>query len=197
MLFQMRPMAEKGTSSFDGLLPPVEAVDRGRLQEVLGNGTQRLVKTEGHVPGLAREDHDDRRQFQAHVAIGEKGHQGQHQGRHEAQNWNALQDVQQGNEDLLGHVVLGRPVSIGEGEQEGYDVGQEATAKGVEGVLGKGPGGEVDAHRGAVHPRPFPGDFQHAEDQADEPQQEGQVHPPEFLIARDKSGRAAPYLLEG
>ena len=70
-----------------------------------------MVEAERHVPGLAGEDHDDGGQLEADVAVRKEGDEREHQARHEAEHGNALQDVEQRDEDALGRRDPWRPSS--------------------------------------------------------------------------------------
>ena len=119
--------------------PPAEAVERGDLDLLARDGPQRVVEAEGHVPGLAGEDHQHRRQLEAHVAVGERGDQREDQAGHEAEHRDALEDVQQGDEDALGDAVLGGPVAVDQREAEREHVGDEAAAEREERVARERP----------------------------------------------------------
>ena len=73
--------AHRGEGELDPFeaLPPVEAVDRGDVLLIGGNGAERVVEAEGHVPGLAGEDHEDGGELEADVVAREEGVEGEQQ----------------------------------------------------------------------------------------------------------------------
>ena len=69
IVFQTRPGMANGTSSRQKRCQPQSVKAARGLVEVARDGAQRLVEAEGHVPGLAGEDREDRREFDAeHLA---------------------------------------------------------------------------------------------------------------------------------
>src|SRR5664279_5995643 len=108
-------------------LPPVEVVDGTGLLELLWYGLERIVETERHVPCLSRKDHEYCSKFQSSVAAGKDRYQCQHDAWHEPQDGDALQDVQNGDKQSLGQLVLGRPVSIHNSEEEGDAVSSQSS----------------------------------------------------------------------
>ncbi len=72
MVFHTRPGMANGTSSRQNVCQPVRWKLIDALLQVRRHGAQRLVHAEGHVPGLAGEDREDRRQFQPHHLAGEQ-----------------------------------------------------------------------------------------------------------------------------
>ena len=137
------------------LLEPAEAVEGGGLLQILGEGFEALVEAEGHVPGLAGDDEQHRRQLQAHVAAGEQGEHDQQDRRQEGQQGDALEDVQDGHQDPLSNGILGGPVGHHQGEGEGQGIGGDGADEGEQQVLGQGPGAQGDLHRVALHGGPL------------------------------------------
>ena len=64
MVFHTRPGMANGTSSRQKRCQPIRWKRIGRFLEVGRHGLQRLVHAERHVPGLAGEDREDRRELQ-------------------------------------------------------------------------------------------------------------------------------------
>ena len=79
-----------------------------------GNGAQRLVETEGHVPGLAGEDREYGGEFSAQDPAGCQGHEEHDRDRDESQDRDRLQDIEQRDQQLLRTLALGRPRRVGQ-----------------------------------------------------------------------------------
>ena len=88
------------------------------LIEVARHGAQRLIEREGHVPGLAREDREDRRALGAKRASGKRPGEDGDCEREKAQHGHRLQHVENGNEHHLRPAALGCERRIGEREEE-------------------------------------------------------------------------------
>src|SRR5207245_6271497 len=82
--------------------PRRPARDLARVAQRVGERLQGVVEGKRQVPRLRREDHQDRRQLEAHVARGEQRDEPEHQPGKEAQHGDALQDVEQRQEQPLG-----------------------------------------------------------------------------------------------
>ena len=107
-----------------GHLDPPEAHPWGKPEgarcfEQLGRDRpQRLVEAERHVPGLAREDGEDRRELRPENAIRRQRHEKDDGNRDEAEDRDRLKNVEQRQEQQLGPSALRRQGRIGEGEQQ-------------------------------------------------------------------------------
>ncbi len=107
---------------------------------------------------------------------GERGDQRQHQARHEAEHGDALEDVEERDQDALGDVILGRPVAVDQREDEREHVGDEAAREREEGVARQRQRREVDVDLRAEGPRPLDAHLAETEEQPREPHRDGEVH---------------------
>ena len=168
----------------EGDLQPAQALDPGQavgprdFVEAVRQRLQPLVEGEGEIPGLAGDDEDDGGQFQARVAVWEEAHHGQQDHGQEGQEGDALEDVQDGDEDPLRKGILGRPVGHGQAEADGDPQRHGSPHQRKKGVLGQGQGREIDLHHGALDRRPLLGHEDEAHDEADERHDDEKVHPP-------------------
>ena len=105
-------------------LPPREAIDGGGLAQVGRNRAQRVDETEGHVPCLSREDHDDRGELETDVAARKQRDEGEDKAGHEPEDRDALQDVEQREQHASGDAIPGGPITVDQREAEGNDVRQ-------------------------------------------------------------------------
>ena len=135
--------------------------DRGLIQ-VGGHGLQRLIHAERHVPGLAGEDREDRRQFQSQHLAGEQVHE-EHDGEgQEPQDRHRLQHVQHRHQDQRGPPAFGCGGAVGESEQqrgcqrrEHAQCGANRVFRQVHRVQGDfGGTGRVDPGQGAFRDMP-------------------------------------------
>src|SRR5207249_4880238 len=109
--------------------------------------------------------------------------------RHEAEDGDALQDVEQRHEHALRHLVFRRPVAVGQREEEREGVGEEAAREGVEGVARKRGGGEIDLHL-RVQRAPLAGERDEAEDDADQAEEKDEVEPSRADALEERGGFA-------
>ena len=100
IMFQMRPGIENGTSSCQKRCHVVRGKPRETSSRSRGHRAQRLVEAERHVPGLAREDREDRGQLGAQHAAGEQRHEERDRERKVAQHRHRLQDVEDRDQDI-------------------------------------------------------------------------------------------------
>lgn len=147
------------------VLEPV--ADTVRLQgfaQELGDGGDRLVDAEGHVPGLAGEDQEDRGQLDARRPAVEEGDEEVHRGREEAQNGHRLQDVQDGQEQPLQAPGEAGGGAVDQSEGQRQQAGRQHPQERAEGVIrqhsrvhrnrgGGGVGDDVAAIRGVQERR--------------------------------------------
>ncbi len=103
-----------------------------------GNGLERRVEAEGHVPDLSGEDEDDGTEFQAKLAGGKQGDHGEHDAGQKAEHRDGLEDVQNGDHEGFGALVVGGDVAVGEGESQAEHVSHRHAHQRVEGVNGQG-----------------------------------------------------------
>mmetsp|Transcript_21587 Transcript_21587/g.51171 ORF Transcript_21587/g.51171 Transcript_21587/m.51171 type:complete len:655 (+) Transcript_21587:263-2227(+) len=126
-------------------LPARELEDARGLLQLARHGAQRLVEAEGHVPGLAGEDGEQRRQLHTEQIAREQRDEGRHRDGLEAQDGNGLQDVQQRHQHLLGRLDLGGQHRKHAGEQHRGPEGDEHAQRGAQQVIGQV--GNVQAQR--------------------------------------------------
>ena len=100
------------------LLPAGEAKAARDFIEIGRHGAQRLVERKGHVPGLAGEDGEDRRQFRAQRVAGEEAEEEGHGEGEKAQDRHRLQDVEHRDQHHFGAPALGRERRVSEGEHQ-------------------------------------------------------------------------------
>ncbi len=98
-----------------------------------------MIEAERHVPRLAGEDHQHRRQFETDVARRENRVEGQQQAGQEAEDGDALEDVEQRDEDAFRSPVVSSPVAVDERETEQDAVGDQAARQRVERVARQRP----------------------------------------------------------
>ena len=91
------------------------------LVEVARNGLQRLVEAEGHVPGLAREDREDRRELHAEYLARKQRHEPDNGEGEEAEHRHRLQDVEERDQHQLRPPALGGERAVDEGEDQRGD----------------------------------------------------------------------------
>ena len=105
--------------------------------------------------------------------------QRENQPRHEAEHGNALQNVEQRDEDALGGAIFGGPIAVHQREQERDGVGEQAAREREERVAGQGPGGEIDFDGGAMHAGPFAAQIDQSEEQSRQCDDDQQIGPGE------------------
>ena len=92
--------------------PRRESERLGRFGEFVRYGSQRLIKAEGHVPSLARENRKNGREFRTEHAAGRERHEEHDRNRDESQNRHGLQDVEQRHQEFPGAFALRGPGRI-------------------------------------------------------------------------------------
>ena len=107
-----------GTSSCQKRIQGVSRNEPPASQSSIGQRAQRLVEAEGHVPGLAGEDHEHRREFGAEHAARHQRHEENERDREETQDRHRLQDVEHRYQQFFSARALGGPGRVGEREQQ-------------------------------------------------------------------------------
>ena len=125
-------------------LPGRQVESVGDLDEVGRHAAQRLVERKGHVPGLAREDREDRSRLIARDRSRKHVDEEHDKEGEETQDRHRLQDVEQRNQDLLGPFALGGQRRISEREDEREGERDEHPQRGAQGVIGQVGIGEAD-----------------------------------------------------
>ena len=125
-------------------LTATETDDRLRFAKISGNGLERGVKAEGHIPNLARENHDDRGQLQTKIAMRKNRDQAQSQDGKKTQDRNTLQNIDHRDENSLGHFGLGCHVSDDDGENEREAISDHPPHSGENRVVRKRLEREID-----------------------------------------------------
>jgi hypothetical protein len=135
-------------------LEPPELLPSGQVEAVRGfleigrDGLQRLVHAERHVPRLAGEDRENRREFQPQHFSGEQVHE-EHDGkRQEPEDRHRLQDVEDRDQDQPGPPAFCRGGGVGEGEQQRSDQRREHPQRGAYRVDRQFHRVEADRRRG-------------------------------------------------
>ena len=124
--------------------PGIEAEQPSCLLQFFRNRAQGLIEAEGHVPGLAGEDGEDRRELRAQNPPGRQ-RQEEHEGHgNEAQDGDRLEDIQQGHQKRAGARALGRPGRIAEGEQQREPQRDQHAQARPQRIAGQGGGIERD-----------------------------------------------------
>ena len=135
MVFHTRPGVANGTSSRQNRCQALRWKLSAASARSAGHRAQRLVQAERHVPGLAGEDREDRRQFQPHHLAGEQVHE-EHDGEgEEPQDRHRLQDVQHRDQHQPGPPAFRGGGAVGEGEQQRGDQRGEHPQRGAHGVV--------------------------------------------------------------
>jgi hypothetical protein len=93
------------------------------------------VEAERHVPGLAGENREDRREFGAQHTPGSKRHEEHDGDRDKTQDRHRLENIEHRNEDTFGLLVLRRQRRIGEGEQQRQRHGDEHAQRRARGIF--------------------------------------------------------------
>src|SRR5206468_2781327 len=91
----------KGQLHLQQGLAGIEPNDAGDLFEIRRHGLQRRIKTEGHVPDLAGENHDDAGQLKTRIGFGKQRNQHQYQPGKKTQHRYTLENIQQWNQQAL------------------------------------------------------------------------------------------------
>ena len=154
IMFQIRPGIAKGASSCQNFCQAVRRKPLGDLVEIARHGAQRLIETEGHVPGLAGEDREDRRAFRAEHRAGEQAEEKGHGKGQEAEDRHRLQNVEQRDQNHFGAPAFGGERRIGEGEDERGRHRREHAQRRAQRVIGQIPVGQID--RGFAGRAPSP-----------------------------------------
>ncbi len=123
-------------------LPGREPVAATRLFQIVRGGPERLVEAEGHVPGLAGEYCEDRRQLGAEFVVRKERHEEDDGEGQIAEHRHRLQDVEEGDEHPLRTPALRRRGCVGEGEEQRDGHGREHPQGRPQRVLGKNPRGQ-------------------------------------------------------
>src|SRR2546421_9178510 len=92
------------------------ARDLARVPQRLWQRLEGVVEGEREVPRLRREDHQDGRELEPHVAGREQRHQTEHEPGEKAEHRNALEDVEQRQQEPLGGWRLPRRPPEPQGE---------------------------------------------------------------------------------
>ena len=153
-----------------------------------------MIEAERHVPGLPGEDHYDRRDLQAGVAAGEQTNQCEHQAGHEAEDRDALQDVEERNENSLRNQILRRPISIRQREQQRADIGEQSARQRIEDVRRKRRRSEINVDRGPEF-APLAREREDAKNRADKSGEKEEVEPSDAAEALQKCCCVAPRFL--
>ena len=117
--------------------PPIEPEHRGRLMQLARQRRDRLVEGVGHVPGLRREDQQDGGQFGGRLLRQDRA-ETQKDHRQEGQDRDALQDVQEGDQDAAGGAAARGRIAIDQSEGEGQDVRRSHPRRRQQGIKGQG-----------------------------------------------------------
>jgi len=87
----------------------------------MGQHAQRLVEAERHVPGLAGEDREDRRELCAQYAAGKQQQEEGHGKRDVTEHRHRLQDVEHGHQQFFGAPAFGGQGAVEQGEDQRRD----------------------------------------------------------------------------
>src|SRR5439155_831190 len=118
------------------------------IAQRIGERLKRIVKGERQIPGLCREDHQDRRELETDVAGGEERHQPQHEAGQEPEHGDALEDVEHRQQHPLGGPRFGRRPAVAEREEVRDHERDHAAGERVQRVSRECGGTHVDLHRG-------------------------------------------------
>jgi len=121
--------------------------DLARVPQRLRQRLERVVKGERQVPRLRREDHQDRRELEPHIARREQRHQAEHEAGKEAQHRDALEDVEQRQQQPLGGAGLGGRPPVRQREEIGDHERRDAARQRIQRVTRQRRGAQVDLHR--------------------------------------------------
>ena len=119
----------------------------GRVAQRLGEALERVIEGEGEVPRLGREDHEDRGELEPDVPGREQGHEAQYEAGQEAEHGNALQDVEQRQQQPFRDARLRRRPAEPEREHVGDQQRDHTAREGEERVLRERDGAQVDVDR--------------------------------------------------
>jgi hypothetical protein len=128
-------------------LPDRKAEAAGGFIQVRRHRGKALVHGKGHVPGLAGENGEHHGELGADHPAGEQPEEEGDGERQEAEDRQALQDVENRNKHQAGTPAFGCPGGVGEGEQQGQGECREHAQRGAQRVAGQVPGIEMDRHR--------------------------------------------------
>ena len=87
------------------------------------------MKAEGHIPDLACKDHHDAGRLEPQLVVRRKGHEGQHDARHESQNGNRLQHVEHRNHHGLGPAIVRGDGAVNQREGQRQKISGEAAPR--------------------------------------------------------------------
>ncbi len=99
-------------------------IDARSLRELSRNALDRGIKTERHIPNLAREDQQNRTHLHANLPRRKQRHHRQHHPRQKTQHRNRLQNIQPGNHQRFNPLVVGRHISIADGKNQTKQIRQ-------------------------------------------------------------------------
>jgi hypothetical protein len=116
-------------------LPAIELVDRRRFLQLRGDGDERVVEAERHVPRLRGKDGEDARALDPEQAPWKKRQEPGHCDGEKSQHRNRLENVQQRQHDFAGANALGGDISVNERKQECERKGNEHSHHGPCGVI--------------------------------------------------------------
>ena len=117
-MFQMRPGTANGTSSRQNRIHGDSRNERATSVELHRHRPQRLVEAECHVPRLARENREHGGEFRAQHLARRQRQEEHDRHRDEAEDWNRLQNVEDGNEQLLRSLILSSERGVSQREPE-------------------------------------------------------------------------------
>ena len=124
--------------------PPRHSGQVSDCDQLGGNGLQRRLKREGHVPHLPSEDHEHRGQFQSEVRIGEQVNQPEYEPRQEPQNRDALQDIEQRSQNAFRTGDPRHGIAVEQGEHKRQTISPHAPRQTVQRVQRQVPRLKVD-----------------------------------------------------
>ena len=147
-------------------LPNREAEGARRLVQIVRHREQGLVEAERHVPGLAREDGEDRRALGTGDAVREKTQEERDRKGKIAQHRNRLQHVEERDEHDGEPTRLAGERAIQKRENERGDECRQHSEHGAQRVLGQVPG--IERNRGRLQNRDGCGHLPDAEDEGED-----------------------------
>ena len=98
------------------IAPIAHAKPAARLVEVARDGAQRLIEAESHVPGLAREDREDRGQLRPEHAAGKRRDEEYDRKGEVTEDRHRLKNVKERYQHHLGATAFAGQRRVGEGK---------------------------------------------------------------------------------
>ena len=135
IMFHTSAGMPNGTSSCQNRIQGESRKDSAASIELGRDRAQRLIEAERHIPRLAGEYGEDRREFRAEHAPGRQRQEKNGGHRNETQNRHRLQDIENRHQELARTLALGGPSRVGESKDQREEHRRQHAKRGARSVF--------------------------------------------------------------